>query len=145
MTMNDARKTTARPAASGRFRYASPPFLRYASTRSTHRESFTPSLAPMNKASRTNRLIPDDPSVLHRDDAPPPGRYVGVVGHDHNGEPLLAVEVLQELEDVLRIGAVQVPRGLVGKEERGVVDERPRDADALLLAARELGRPVAQP
>src|SRR6185437_8052336 len=37
---------------------------------------------------------------------------------------------------------VQIAGGFVGEDDAGVVDERARNADALLLAARELGGQV---
>ena len=42
-------------------------------------------------------------------------------------------------------GGVEVAGRLVGEDDRGLRDERPRDRDALLLAPRELGRAVGEP
>ena len=60
-----------------------------------------------------------------------------------------AVQLLQDGHDLLAALAVQRPRRFIGQDHRPAVHERPRDADALLLAARELigvvlraGRPV---
>jgi hypothetical protein len=63
---------------------------------------------------------------------------------DH--ERRLAVELdglAQEREDLGARRGVQVARGLVGEEDRRPGDERAGDRDALLLAARQLGRAVA--
>ena len=49
--------------------------------------------------------------------------------------------LVQPLKDVHHLDAgsrVEVPGRLVRQQNRRVVDERPRDRDALLLAAREL-------
>ena len=43
------------------------------------------------------------------------------------------------------VAAVEVAGRLVGEDQRRVVDERPRDGDALRLAAGHLGRPVRRP
>ena len=62
----------------------------------------------------------------------------GVVG-DHDDRLVeLAVELLEQLEDLAGAGAVEVAGGLVGDEQVGVGHDRPRDRHALLLAAREL-------
>ena len=45
---------------------------------------------------------------------------------------------LEDLHDLLRRLRVEVARRLVGHDDVRVVDERPRDGDALALAAREL-------
>ena len=37
---------------------------------------------------------------------------------------------------------IKISRRLVGKDERGIVDERPRDRDALHHASRELVRMI---
>ena len=60
---------------------------------------------------------------------------------------MLLVEPAHELDDLGGVLAVEIARGLVRPDDGGVVDERPRDRDALPLAARELvgdvvGRPA---
>ena len=54
--------------------------------------------------------------------------------------PRLAVERLEQLDDVRAGLAVEVARRLVGEEQARRVAERARDGDALLLAAGELVR-----
>ena len=53
-----------------------------------------------------------------------------------------ACSVAQQREHLLGVLGVEVARRLVGHDELGVADHRPRDGDALLLAARELPRRV---
>jgi hypothetical protein len=71
-----------------------------------------------------------------------------LVGHDHDRLPLI-VEFLEQPDDLDGRLGVQVARGLVGEQDRGLVDERPRDRDPLPLPARQLvgavPHPVAQP
>ena len=58
---------------------------------------------------------------------------------DHDDRLLeLAVELLEQVEDLAGGGAVEVAGRLVGDEQVGVGDDRPGDRDALLLAAGEL-------
>ena len=56
--------------------------------------------------------------------------------------PLLAIELLEEREDLVAGARVEVAGRLVGEEERRLGDERARDGDALLLPAGELVRRV---
>ena len=51
-----------------------------------------------------------------------------------------AIELLEQLHDLAALVRVEVAGRLVGEDERGLRDERARDADQLLLAARELRR-----
>jgi hypothetical protein len=46
--------------------------------------------------------------------------------------------VKEQIEDVLTVAAVEVPRRLVSQHERRIVGERPRDRHPLLLAAGKL-------
>ena len=61
------------------------------------------------------------------------------VGHEHDG-PALPRDLAQHVEHDRRRLRVEVPGGLVGEHDRRVVDERPRERDALLLAAGQLVR-----
>jgi hypothetical protein len=63
---------------------------------------------------------------------------VRVVGDHHDGLPVLAVEALQQVEDFVAGLAVEIAGRLVAEQQRGVGDQGPRDADALLLPARKL-------
>ncbi len=55
----------------------------------------------------------------------------------------LAVETLEQRDDLLAGLQVEVAGGLVGQDDGGVVGEGPGDGDALLLAAGELEGLVA--
>ena len=66
-------------------------------------------------------------------------RHARIVGDEDDGDALVLVELLEHFKDLLAGVGIEVPRRLVGEEHLGAVDERPRDGDALLLAAGELG------
>src|ERR687897_2906255 len=87
-------------------------------------------------------MLLDDEAVEHADD--PVGRLADgdVVSDDEKGQPALDVEPPHQLDDLLGVLAVEVAGGLVGPDDRGVVDERAGDRHALALAARELVRDV---
>ena len=55
------------------------------------------------------------------------------MGHHHDGLALLAVDQLQQVEDLFRRGAIEVAGGFVADQQRGVRDEGPRDRHALLF------------
>ena len=50
------------------------------------------------------------------------------------------VDLAEEVHDLERQVGIEVAGGLVGQDDGRIVDERPRDRDALLLAARQLHR-----
>ena len=64
---------------------------------------------------------------------------------DHDERLALVGEAADFEVEALGRRAVEVARGLVGEDEAGAVHERARDGDALLLAAGELRRAVAEP
>src|SRR2546423_14485598 len=68
-------------------------------------------------------------------------RALRVRGH-HNGRPLRAVNLADELEDPLAGARVEVPGRLVREDECRAVDDGAPDGDALHLAAGELVRVV---
>jgi hypothetical protein len=82
--------------------------------------------------------------VLQPDLAAGPGRNGWVVSHQGQCVPAL-VQVGEQGHDHGLVDRVQIARGLVGQDQRGLVDQRPRDAYALLLAAGELAWQVAHP
>ena len=55
--------------------------------------------------------------------------------HDHR-LALIAIERLEQVEDLVPGLAVEIARRLVAQKQRRVGDDRARDPDALLLAAR---------
>src|SRR6185503_7150218 len=65
-----------------------------------------------------------------------------VVRHDDDRDPLLLVELTEHLQDFLAGHRVEVARRLIREQQRGLVNQRPRDGHALLLPARKLRRLV---
>src|SRR5699024_1733002 len=63
-----------------------------------------------------------------------------LVRDDDDGDAELDVDTLDDVEDVLGRLRVERARRLVSEEDRRVRREGARDADALLLPARELRR-----
>ena len=72
------------------------------------------------------------------DEAGGGGGGVGVVGDHDDGFAEFLVEALEEGEDFLGGGGVEVAGGFVGEDEVGVGDDGAGDGDALFLAAGEL-------
>src|SRR5262249_23178538 len=72
-----------------------------------------------------------------------------VVGDHQHGLAVIANQPIEEIEDLVGALAVEVARGLVAQEKGRIGHDRARDADPLLLPARELPRivphPVAEP
>src|SRR4026207_637731 len=74
----------------------------------------------------------------------PPSRALGdveLVRHQHNGDAIL-VELLEQVDDILRRAAVEGTGRLVGKYDLRIVGKRPGYGDALLLPAGEFRRLV---
>src|SRR5437588_11713188 len=93
-------------------------------------------------ARRSDPVVLLDTAVLEDDDAVSVGGDVRLVRDEDERYPALAVEALENLHHFDRRARVQIARRLVGEYERGVVDERARDCDSLLLSARKLVRVV---
>src|SRR5438309_3178215 len=70
---------------------------------------------------------------------------VPFVGDKDDGPGVLPIELREQLHDLDARCRVQVARGLVGQQDRGVGDQRAGDRGSLLLTARELGRLVVRP
>src|SRR5262245_17908885 len=68
-------------------------------------------------------------------------RDVVFVRHQHDGLPRI-VQLMKERHDFGPRRRVEISGRLVGQEDAGLVDQRPRDGDALALAARQLVGPV---
>src|SRR5262245_54351513 len=85
-----------------------------------------------------------DAAVAQADDAASPlGDVVLVSDHDDGLTGL--VELAQHLHDLVAGVRVEIAGRLVGEDDVRVVDQRPGDRNALLLAAGELHRPVVEP
>jgi hypothetical protein len=69
-------------------------------------------------------------------------RRAWIVGDHDDGLAVLFVQRLQQVEDFVAGLAIQVAGGFVAEQQRGIGDDGARDADALLLAARQLARLV---
>jgi len=87
------------------------------------------------------RRLLDDHAEIHDGD---PIRDMAddaeIVCDEHVGEPELVLEVVQEVDDLGLDGYVERGHRLVCDDQPGIQGERPRDADALSLPARELVR-----
>src|SRR5207249_2944529 len=90
---------------------------------------------------RPDRLVAQQAAVAKRQH---PTRILGDIRlvSDEDDRDALAVQLLQEDEDLDAGPGVEVARRLVGQQYRGVVDERACDGDTLLLPPRELARMV---
>src|SRR5262245_37922864 len=90
-----------------------------------------------------------DAAVVQRDRtaAYAPDQLAVVGGDEHGRAP--RVDLAEQVHDLERQIGIEVAGRLVGEDDDGIVHERARDRDALLLAARELERkrvhPVLQP
>ncbi len=79
---------------------------------------------------------PDEPRAVFGD--------VHFVRDQQDGDPAFLVQGLKDVHDLDTRARVEVPGRLVGEQDRGLVGERARDGDALLLAPGELARVVAR-
>jgi hypothetical protein len=86
-------------------------------------------------------LLHDQP-VGQEEDSVGDRRGARLVGHHHRRLSVRGHRVTQQIEDLAARPRVQVACRLVGEEDRRAGHERARDRDALLLAARELRRPM---
>src|SRR6185503_14374264 len=68
-------------------------------------------------------------------------RIPGIVRH-HADRGAAAVQLAEEVHDLLAVRRVEITRRLVGEEDRRVTRDGARHCHALLLAARELRRIV---
>ena len=83
----------------------------------------------------------DDAAALHhRDGVADLPHHREVVRDEEVAEPELALQLLEQLEDLRLHGDVERRDGLVEHDDLGFDRERPGDRDPLPLAARELAR-----
>ena len=85
-------------------------------------------------------LVEDDQAVGEVEDAVGDRGRARIVGHHHDRLAVVVARAPEQREDLGARARVEVARRLVGEDDRRPRDERARDRDALLLAARELGR-----
>src|SRR3954471_11647627 len=88
--------------------------------------------------------VVDDLAVAEHDDAVRVGGGGRVVGDHDDGLAEVVDGVPEQPEDLLGGLRVEVAGRLVGEHHGRAVDQRSGDGDALLLAARELRRPVRE-
>src|SRR5947207_4341191 len=126
------RWTNAEPLAAGRHRRAS---VRGSGSLRRHVPG------PAELRHRPPRLyIALDLAIPQLDGAVTVRRCVGTVGHHHDGQGALPVELSQQVENRLSRAGVEVARRLVSEKEARLGHEGPRDRHALLLSARQLCR-----
>ena len=101
------------------------------------------SRAARSRARHGRRL--DELAVEELDDAVGDVEHHRVVGRDDRGHALGPDDGPDEQHDPLAGLRVELAGRLVREQEPRPVGQRPRDRDPLLLAARQLVRPVARP
>ena len=85
-----------------------------------------------------------DPAVHNVDRAMCVGGHLGIVRHQHDGDPF-GVELLEHPQDFHAGVRIEVAGRLVGQDQRRVVDQRTADRHPLLLSAGHLRRLVIGP
>src|SRR5437868_5610227 len=73
-----------------------------------------------------------DQAIGNMDRASGDGGDVDIVGNENDGDLFFDVELLKHLEDFPAGVRVEVAGGLIGEEQRRVVDQGAGDGDALL-------------
>src|SRR6185503_6480715 len=101
--------------------------------------------APLRDAAALDGAVVAHQSVAERNHARAVLGDVGLVRHEDDGDAALDVEALEDAHHLDARLRVEIAGRLVGEQQRRVVHQRPRDGDALLLAAGELVRMVAEP
>ena len=91
------------------------------------------------------RCVVSNAAVGNPDDAVCVSGHISVMGHQKHGDSLLLVETTKELQDFLSRAGVQVAGGFVRQKQDRIVDQRPSDRHALLLAAGQFRRRVIHP
>ena len=84
-------------------------------------------------------LLAHEHAVVEHDFTLGATRHESVMG-DHDDRGALVMQLAEQVEDDLLVLLVQVAGGLIGENQLRVVDQRTRDAHALLLAAGQLAR-----
>ena len=83
-------------------------------------------------------LVALDPAIDEPNHAARAGHDARVVCREEKGDPLITVEVFHHVKQAVSGGRIDVGGRLGGEHDRRVGRDRPRNRDALLLAAREL-------
>ena len=87
----------------------------------------------------------DYPAVSHSDYALRIGRYLLLLGHQHDCQPFLVYQFPKQGHQVVASCRIQCARGFVGQQHQRPGYQRPGDGDLLLLSAGQLGGPVCNP
>jgi hypothetical protein len=77
------------------------------------------------------------PSLLKAEHAVTRGGETWIMGGDDRRQPVLGVHLAEQRVQGIGRVFIQVPSGLIREQEQRLHDERPRDRNALLLAARQ--------
>src|SRR5690606_3719220 len=91
------------------------------------------------------RAAGDDLAGREANRAPRAPGAEGIVRDEHERRPALAVQFLHQRDGAFAGRGVEISGRLVGEQDPRLVDERARERDALLLAARELRRIMIEP
>src|SRR5580704_18420676 len=93
---------------------------------------------PQSNVVMTPLLVVCDAAVGEPDDAPAHAvdHCLIVCGDDDGGS--LGVDAREQRHDLVRSLGIEIAGRLVAEQDQRIVDERPRDRGALLLAARKL-------
>src|SRR5205823_6919345 len=97
------------------------------SARQTPAEEFAQSQPEQGSVLHAAGLEMDDPSSARGDDR--------IMGHHYQREAEFALDAFEDIEKAACRLGVQLPRGFVRHHQSWSADERPRDGDALTLAA----------
>ena len=90
------------------------------------------------------RRFGDNLALVEVDGAGGAGGGVRVVGDHDDGLAMIPAQRFEQRQDLVSRLAVEIPGGFVRQDQGRVRDERAGDAHALLFAARELPRMMAQ-
>ena len=70
---------------------------------------------------------------------------VGIVRHQDDGDPLVLIQLLEHPQHFFAGARIEVAGRLIREEQRRMIDQRPRDRHALLLAPGKLRGLVVHP
>src|ERR1700728_1473175 len=95
----------------------------------------------MVRSTPLDRRLADDLAVPHLNRRPRRGGQLRIVRHYYHRRSV-AVETVEEIDDLGTRPDIQLPSRLVGEQESRPVRQRARDRHALLLAPRQLAGPM---
>ena len=90
----------------------------------------------LSRVSRMNDpVVPPDLSIFEQHDTIGVLRNITFVSHEHHSDSVLLIEFLKQRHHFDRGARIQIARGLIGQDKRGLVHQSPRDGNTLLLPA----------